>query len=65
MKDIPSQVLYPSIFGALCRHSAAEAKKNPKIKNSVKALDRRKELLAELDPEQVADIRHKILTYWP
>jgi hypothetical protein len=65
MKDVPAKVLYPSIFSALCRHSFVEAKRKPEVKNSARALGHRKQLLADLDPKQVAAIRHKILTYWP
>jgi hypothetical protein len=65
MKDIPAQVLYPSIFSALCRHSAEEAKRKPEIKNSPKANQGRNELLADLNPEQVKAIRQKIVGYWP
>lgn len=63
---LPEQVLFPSIFSALCRHTKAQAdRKRDRIKNSVKEIALRKEFIIDVDAKELAETRKQIVEYWP
>lgn len=56
---------YQSFRQLLCQFSASQALGKPETRKSAKAHKSRERFLLELEPEQLSQLRKRLVAYWP